>query len=335
MTDQAMAMAKAIRIVFPNSRHRLCTWHINENAKKNIKGLRQKEGFTDLFDIVLKYTDTVAEFEHYWSSMLDKFQCQDNKWIMNLYNIREMWCPAYSKDYFSGVWADIGLLEHARKIYTIALYLMFEDNFISGVPCIANVIAMQPPLYEYHVGHPKKDLIKHIVAFDESMVTVDCTCKYFGEVGLLCKHSLRVLHLNNITYIPSRYIVKRWTKGAMCARIDDNDVAHEGITPPNVWRLHNIRTFIRIVDRAQYDTRTRNVIEESIDECTNRINLLLKQDDENVVQESVENQEGEVVENQEGGNLLEQVPIEKPAESEVVNENQQEVKDPIKRRKKG
>ena len=67
MTDQAQAMAKAIKVVFPNSRHRLCTWHIGENAKKNIKGLRAKEGFNDLFDIVLKYTDTIQEFEHYWS----------------------------------------------------------------------------------------------------------------------------------------------------------------------------------------------------------------------------------------------------------------------------
>ncbi|KAL2941338.1 Protein FAR1-RELATED SEQUENCE 9 [Bienertia sinuspersici] len=226
------------------------------------------------------------------------------------------------------------LLEHARKVYTTEFYLMFEDNFISGVPCIANVTAKQPPLYEYHVGHPKRDIIMNTITFDESMVTVDCTCKYFGEVRLLCKHSLCVLHLNNITYIPSKYIVKRWKKGAICTRVDDPSLVHHGIAPPSVWRLDNIRTFVRIVDRAQYDMRARNVIEKCIDECKSRINLFLEQDHENIVQEFVENQQDEAVENQEDGNLLEQVAFEEHAETEVVIENQQ-VKDLVKRRKKG
>ncbi|XP_021729785.1 protein FAR1-RELATED SEQUENCE 5-like [Chenopodium quinoa] len=292
MTDQSQAMAKVIRIVFPNSRHHLCIWHIGENAKKNIKGLKANEGFNDLFDIILKYTYTIQEFEHYWTSMQNKYKCEDHKWLQNLYNIREMWCPAYSKDYFSGgimssqrseitnksvcrrlyathglcdfyttfievvdewrskvgsndynsltgnrylVWADIGILEHARRIYTIKIYLHFEDNFVSSVPCTAKVIRMQPPLYEYHVGHPKKDLLMHTVAFDESTATVDCTCNYFGE----------------------------------------------GVIPSSVWRLHFIRTFIGLVDRAQNDLAARTTIEEAINECSNRINLLrIKDKDE-------------------------------------------------------
>ncbi|KAL2901889.1 Protein FAR1-RELATED SEQUENCE 12 [Bienertia sinuspersici] len=173
----------------------------------------------------------------------------------------------------------------------------------------------------------------HIVTSDEFMITVDCTCKYFGDVGLLCKHCLRVLYLNHITHIPSTYIVKRWTKGATCTRVDDIALAHQGIAPLSVWRLPNIRTFICIVDRAQYDMKARNVIEECIDECTTRFKFFLEQDDENVLQEFVENQEGEAVENQENGNLLGQVAFEEHAETEVVNDNQQ-VKDSVMRRKK-
>ena len=67
MTDQSAAMAAAIAQVFPNSRHRLCIWHIGENSKKNIKSLRSQKGFVDLFNFVLKYSDTEAEFQFYWS----------------------------------------------------------------------------------------------------------------------------------------------------------------------------------------------------------------------------------------------------------------------------
>ncbi|XP_021758653.1 protein FAR1-RELATED SEQUENCE 5-like [Chenopodium quinoa] len=388
MTDQAQSMAKAIRIVFPNSRHRLCTWHIGENAKNNIKGLRAKEGFNDLFDIVLKYTDTMVEFEHYWSSMLTKYKCNDNNWLNNLHNIREMWCPAYSKDYFSGgilssqrsettnksvsrrlhfthglcdfyktfievveewrskendhdygsitgnrhlVWADVGLLEHARRIYTIQMYLQFEDNFVNGVPCTARVIAMQPPLYEYHVGHPKRDLIAHTVNFDESEVT----------------HTLRVLHLNNVTYIPKRYILKRWTKADMCTKVDDHVVEKDGVTPSSVWRLQYVRTFIRLIDRGQHDLSTCNVIEEAINECASRIEILLRKDgnEEGHGKENDDNTDAQAAAQcLESGNLLEPQDViqanvvqDSPTSAEKPIENEKEcmVKDPIRRRKKG
>uniref|UniRef100_A0A803MS20 SWIM-type domain-containing protein n=1 Tax=Chenopodium quinoa TaxID=63459 RepID=A0A803MS20_CHEQI len=168
----------------------------------------------------------------------------------------------------------------------------------------AKVIGMQPPLYEYHMGHPKKDLLMHTVAFDESTVTVDCTCKYFGEVGLLCKHLLRVLHLNNVTYIPKRYICKRWTKSAMCTWVDDNVVVVKGVTPSSVWTLHFIRTFIGLVDWAQNDLGARTVIEEAIDECSNRINLLLIKDKDEP-QESLITDQHDAAPDKGEGNLLE------------------------------
>ncbi|XP_031131701.1 protein FAR1-RELATED SEQUENCE 5-like [Ipomoea triloba] len=69
MTDQCSAMAAAIMQVFPNSKHRLCIWHIGENSKKHIKGLRMQKGFIELFNFLLKYSDTEAEFEFYWNSI--------------------------------------------------------------------------------------------------------------------------------------------------------------------------------------------------------------------------------------------------------------------------
>ena len=65
MTYQSDAMAAAIAQVFLNSRHRLCIWHIGENLKKNIKFLKSQKGFIDLFNYVIKYSDTEAEFQFY------------------------------------------------------------------------------------------------------------------------------------------------------------------------------------------------------------------------------------------------------------------------------
>ncbi|XP_056697777.1 protein FAR1-RELATED SEQUENCE 5-like [Spinacia oleracea] len=95
MTDQCSAMDKAIREVFPKSRHQLCMWHIGENAVVNIKGVMAKEGFKRQFDYVLKYSDTVVDF-------LADYNCAKHSWIIRLYSLKEKWCPAYNKEWFSG-----------------------------------------------------------------------------------------------------------------------------------------------------------------------------------------------------------------------------------------
>ncbi|XP_056692158.1 protein FAR1-RELATED SEQUENCE 5-like [Spinacia oleracea] len=192
MTDQAPSIVAGIRNVFPDARHRLCTWHIGENSKKHIGQYRALDGFCDIFNYLLKYCETAAEFEYHWPRMLTHYKCVENPWLKNLYTIREMWCPAYSKNYWSGgvlssqrceithksvshrldktqglcdfyhVFLDVisewrskenghdyrnwkgrpevaaancGILLHARKIYTIEAYVLFEEQFLKGMAC--------------------------------------------------------------------------------------------------------------------------------------------------------------------------------------------------------
>lgn len=39
LTDEDAAMAKAIKIVLPESHHRICIWHMNQNACKHLSGV--------------------------------------------------------------------------------------------------------------------------------------------------------------------------------------------------------------------------------------------------------------------------------------------------------
>ncbi|XP_021775186.1 protein FAR1-RELATED SEQUENCE 5-like [Chenopodium quinoa] len=111
MTDQAQAIAAGIRNIFPSTvHHRLCVWHLEQNSKKHIGALRALEGFTDLFGYLLKYCETPAEFEYFWKRMCDKYKCENDDWLCDLYKIKEMWCPAYSKKYWSG-----GILSSQRS----------------------------------------------------------------------------------------------------------------------------------------------------------------------------------------------------------------------------
>ncbi|KAF8011368.1 hypothetical protein BT93_J1848 [Corymbia citriodora subsp. variegata] len=101
-TDQDAAMAKAIKTVFPNTQHRLCTWHIGKNAHQNIPHLYNNPGFKDKYFLKFMYRcRSEEEFESTWKEMEEEWRTGDNSWLRRLYDIRHKWSLAFGRDTFT------------------------------------------------------------------------------------------------------------------------------------------------------------------------------------------------------------------------------------------
>ncbi|XP_074266259.1 protein FAR1-RELATED SEQUENCE 5-like [Silene latifolia] len=101
MTDQSKAMSNAIKTCFPQSKHRLCVWHLFKNSSAHLGHLKDKVGFNKLFSRILKRCHTEEELEHCWKRLTTEYNCAHHPWLTSLYKLREKWCCAYGKDYFS------------------------------------------------------------------------------------------------------------------------------------------------------------------------------------------------------------------------------------------
>ncbi|KAL5722104.1 hypothetical protein ACHQM5_005665 [Ranunculus cassubicifolius] len=100
-TDQALAITKAILLVFPYSDHRLCLWHIGMNAAKNLSKVYGKfKSFKADFRKCIYNGETIEEFERNWKQMLLHYGLQKNKWLQNLYRLRPRWAQVYARDNF-------------------------------------------------------------------------------------------------------------------------------------------------------------------------------------------------------------------------------------------
>ncbi|XP_021774650.1 protein FAR1-RELATED SEQUENCE 5-like [Chenopodium quinoa] len=290
-----------IRNIFPKGvHHRLCVWHIEQNSKKNIGALRALDGFTDLFGYLLKYCETPPEFEHYWKRMLLKYDCANVDWLNDLYKIKEMWCPVFSKKYWSGEWrskekgrdyntirgnrhlafAYIGILVHARSLYTIQAYVLFEEEFIKGTACDHKDAGVSFPEYYYHLWRHGKDMIKHEVVFNKETHAICCTCMLFSEMGLLCSRALRIYHMNCVHKISDDYICKRWTKAAMCSHGLDEPTMKTNVVSTSVWRTQTLGKFVKLVTSCQYSLNARaevewyfNLLKEKIESVTGTIDF--------------------------------------------------------------
>ncbi|GJU91271.1 FAR1-related sequence 5-like protein [Tanacetum coccineum] len=100
ITDQDPSMKIAIPECFPNTRHRLCMWHIMQKLVTKVgTAICNKTDFKRrICDIV--WTDQILpyEFEREWEIMIKDFQLDDNKWLQDMFDIRESWIPAFLRD---------------------------------------------------------------------------------------------------------------------------------------------------------------------------------------------------------------------------------------------
>ena len=84
-TDQCAAMSATIRIVFPNTRHRLCLWHIFQDAAKHLSHIIEDH---PQFHAEFKrcvYESSVAYFDELWHELLNRYKLEKNSWLNKLY----------------------------------------------------------------------------------------------------------------------------------------------------------------------------------------------------------------------------------------------------------
>ncbi|XP_074267111.1 protein FAR1-RELATED SEQUENCE 7-like [Silene latifolia] len=212
-----------------------------------------------------------AEFEDTWRKMISDYGLHDSDWFERLYTLREKWCTALNKEYFSAgilssqrsestnhalgfqatkttslpeffhifestvkrwrleeernefnnirakptsVFPMVDLLDHAAQVYTLNLFRAFEKEFGIAIGTRAIECTTEDHIKSYLVYPSGSDENPHHVTFDSSNLLIDCTCRKFQESGMLCFHSIRILHLRSVSGIPDRYISRRWTKFA-------------------------------------------------------------------------------------------------------------------------
>ncbi|XP_057802906.1 protein FAR1-RELATED SEQUENCE 5-like [Salvia miltiorrhiza] len=109
-TDQCQAMMKAIDATFKSARHRLCQWHINQNAPSHFGSLNGNVDFKRLWYKCMNRVDTEMEFEETWNEMIETYDLQNHSWFSGIYRLRRRWAAVFSRGIFTA-----GLLATSRS----------------------------------------------------------------------------------------------------------------------------------------------------------------------------------------------------------------------------
>ncbi|XP_028098978.1 protein FAR-RED IMPAIRED RESPONSE 1-like [Camellia sinensis] len=233
ITNQCKAMQKAIEIVFPNTRHRWCLWHIMKKIPEKLKGYFQYESMKMDLQNAVYDTFTKDEFEMKWKEMIAKFNLYENQWLGVLYDERHRWVSVYVKDIF---WVEkekkadfksqhkvfdcltvYGFEKQFQDAYTNAKFKEVQAEMKRLVYCQPFLVKEEGSIYTYFVKEAvvvfgKMKHVDFVVYSNSTEFDVQCMCRLFEFRGIMCAHSLVVLIARCINEVPNKYILPRWRK---------------------------------------------------------------------------------------------------------------------------
>ncbi|XP_019153614.1 PREDICTED: protein FAR1-RELATED SEQUENCE 7-like [Ipomoea nil] len=301
MTDQCAAMTAAISKVFPTSRHRLCIWHIETEAEFQIYWTRlvtdykchKNTWLEKLYDCREKWCPAFNK-DYFSGGILSSQRSETtNHSISRRLSKTAGLCDFYSsfvsvisewrskengEDFrcAQGVPAmmmeHVKLLSHARDVYTIEIYFLFEEQFMKGSACHQEMVLNDGRQQKYHVWRPDIDIIRHEVSFNAANLDIYCSCKLMSELGILCCHCIRILHVHCVSSIPDKYILKRWTKKVIDGRnVNIDSMVYNVGVPPSIWVFDISRKFQRLVVSSQDSSVARKLCDEAVDDVKKKV----------------------------------------------------------------
>ncbi|XP_065636333.1 protein FAR1-RELATED SEQUENCE 5-like [Quercus suber] len=241
-TDQSAVMANAIEDVFPESNHRLYEneWIVAWNNMLETYNLTDNPWLREMFDVKEKWCMVYGR--HMFTADMKSTQCSES---MNSV-LKKYLKPKHGLLQFFGHYSrvlsdkrsqelqaefkmrqttpvllfDFEMLRHAAKLYTPEIFKMFQAEYVKIVDCTIYKASKSDSITEYRVKYRNKTQ-EHLVKYEASTTTVQCSCMKFSFLGILCSHALKVLDKKNVKRIPAHYVLKRWTQDAKVGSIKD------------------------------------------------------------------------------------------------------------------
>ncbi|KAF5477025.1 hypothetical protein F2P56_003704 [Juglans regia] len=232
ITDQDRAMKNAIGIVFPNTRHRFCLWHILKKVPEKLGSYGSyKTGMKNTLMKCVYDSQSIDEFETSWrSESMNAFFDGYVNAKTNLKEFVDQFDNALRKKIENENAADF----HSFSVTTPCISrspiekrfqeLYTNSKFKEVQQQVTGMIDMNPKLHE-SIGAIQTYLVKdevHLAEFTKQVTySVDfiekdsaakCSCGLFQMRGILCRHILAVFRCNEITYLPDSYVLDRWRK---------------------------------------------------------------------------------------------------------------------------
>ncbi|XP_057770842.1 protein FAR1-RELATED SEQUENCE 5-like [Salvia miltiorrhiza] len=100
-SDQCQALMNGIDGQFKAASHRLCQWHINQNAPSHFGSLNGNNDFKRAWHHCMNWCESEEEFESLWKKMIEDYGLAEHMWFGSMYKLRKRWALVFINSRFS------------------------------------------------------------------------------------------------------------------------------------------------------------------------------------------------------------------------------------------
>ncbi|KAJ9552186.1 hypothetical protein OSB04_016231 [Centaurea solstitialis] len=243
LTDQDASIKEAFPIVFSESKHRLCMWHIMDKLPKMVsRDLLVSTDFRKrLLNLVWSVYLGPQEFEEKWKSLMIEFHLEGHPWLSqmsfahhgnNLLTFILSHDSAMDKqrnrqrtdehDTNTSVYAfktNRLIKKHAAMLYTKKVFFDVQNEIVKGDRyCAQSNVIIEDGCQVFTIKEKDETLntkleFKVVQFLGDN--TFKCSCEHFEYFGILCCHIFHVFYNIDVEEIPSKYVNRRWMRGVI------------------------------------------------------------------------------------------------------------------------
>ncbi|XP_010536810.1 PREDICTED: protein FAR1-RELATED SEQUENCE 1 isoform X2 [Tarenaya hassleriana] len=149
-------------------------------------------------------------------------------------------------------------------VYTHAMLKKFQVEVLGGVACHPKKESEDGAKRIFRVQDYEQKRA-YVVVWNSESSEVSCSCLLFELNGFLCRHAMIVLQMSGILSIPSRYVLKRWTKDAKKREVVE---AQYEVAPSRAQRYRDLchRAF-KLSEEASLSEESYIMVTNMLDEA--------------------------------------------------------------------
>lgn len=167
--------------------------------------------------------------------------------------------------------------KQASELYTRKLFMKFQEELVETLTFLATRVEDEEETGTYQVSKFGESHKSYIVRFNVQDITSSCSCQMFEFSGVLCRHILTVFRVTNVLTLPSRSILKRWTRNAKSGLVlkeHDCDLFNSSQQSLTV-RYNNLRNeAFKYVDEGVKSIENYNVAKSALQDASKKVALV-------------------------------------------------------------
>ncbi|OMO77575.1 hypothetical protein COLO4_25082 [Corchorus olitorius] len=170
------------------------------------------------------------------------------------------------------------MLKQVANVYTPTIFEEFQSEYDIYQAAFVKEDIETETGHDYLIGIYGEFKVRK-VSYNVSDSQLSCSCRKFETYGILCSHVLKVLDVMNHKFIPSQYILKRWTRNEKDKVVQDSSgkeiQADVKLEVTNRYKSL-CRNMVKLASRAIESDKTFNLVARMTSELSKKVEGILQ-----------------------------------------------------------